>query len=287
MLFKEYHMADDKKLRFRLTDDRLFKVYYVENPDLLKHFLATILNIDPATIGRFQILNSWMVPKDHLDKFCVLDLQTLVGDRRVNIEIQVRNDHNFPARPLHYWSRAFDSALRKGKDYRTLPRVVRIRILNLNLFPYPQFYSNYLIKEDTLNIPLSDHLQLVFIELKKLPETFGPEDILLQWLHLIGAKTTADMENVAAVGGPIMRRAVDAYGQAVGSSYFKELQRIRSNAKYLETTVVAAAVDEAVKKERKRKDRELARKDKEIALKDKEIALKDKEIERLAKMIKK
>src|SRR5215469_4333527 len=110
------------KLEYTFKTDTLFKILFVQYPDLLKQLVSELLGIRLESIGQFVITNPEMPPDVIGDKFCRLDISMTVDGQRVNLEIQVRNEGDFPERVLYYWAREYSTALTEGSDYRDLPR---------------------------------------------------------------------------------------------------------------------------------------------------------------------
>ena len=113
-----------KKLEFTFKDDALFKLLFVKYPDLLKRLVAELLSIQYESIGEFVIKNPEIQGENLGDKFCRLDINMLVEGQRVDLEIQVYDEGNYPERSLYYWAREFSTALVGGTDNGTSNRSV-------------------------------------------------------------------------------------------------------------------------------------------------------------------
>jgi predicted transposase/invertase (TIGR01784 family) len=122
------------KLKHTFKTDILFKLLFVKYPHLLKHLVARLLGKQPESIGEFLITNPEMPPESMGQKFCRLDINMTLDGQRVNLEVQVNNEGNYPERALYHWAREYSSALPAGGDYSLLPRTVVISIINFKLF---------------------------------------------------------------------------------------------------------------------------------------------------------
>jgi len=71
------------KLRYKFTNDILFKLLFVKYQDLLKHLVAVLLKIRIESISEFVIINPEMPPDAMGDKFCRLDINMTVNGQRV------------------------------------------------------------------------------------------------------------------------------------------------------------------------------------------------------------
>jgi predicted transposase/invertase (TIGR01784 family) len=196
----------------------------------------------------------------------------------VDLEVQVADEKNYRERALYYLARDYSSALGEGENYSKLPNVAVISILDYNLFKNTlDFRSEYGMLELSTHQPLSDHFKLLFFELPKLPKTLNPNDPLGLWLAIFRAKKRVDLERIDALEVPIMQDAIKAYHRVVNSKHFKEVERLRREAKSNETS----ALDHARRVERAKVLREMRPLKKESAQIKAESARKDKVIARL------
>lgn len=138
-----------------------------------KHITLAFLNdllgrrgedrITDLTFGNTELI------KDSEDgKTSQLDLVvvTELGEH-INVEIQVRNQHDMPERTLYYWAKTYSSLISSGANYRKLTPTIFISILNYPLFPSitDQFHSVFHIREDTENFVWSDQLEFHLFDL--------------------------------------------------------------------------------------------------------------------------
>jgi len=75
---------------------------FVRYPDLLKRLVAVLLGIPLQSIEYFQTINTEMPPEEIGKKFCRLDINMMVGGKRVNLEIQVEDEGNYPERSMFH-----------------------------------------------------------------------------------------------------------------------------------------------------------------------------------------
>jgi hypothetical protein len=66
------------KLEYTFKTDTLFKMLFVQYPELLKRLVAELLAIRLESIGQFEITNPEMPPESLGDKFCRLDINMTV-----------------------------------------------------------------------------------------------------------------------------------------------------------------------------------------------------------------
>jgi len=154
---------------------------FVKYDNLLKRLVCDLLGIRPESIEEFRITNPEIPAEIMGDKFCRLDIKMSVDRQPVDLEVQVKNEGDFPSRTLFNWARMYSSALPAGGDYKDLPRTVMISIINFNLFECKEYYSEFQALEVTRHTPLTDRMSLYFFELNKLPEKITADDMRLLW----------------------------------------------------------------------------------------------------------
>ena len=238
-----------KKLEYTFKTDTLFKMLFVQYPELLKKLVADLLGISLQSIGQFAIRNPEMppeMPPENLgDKFCRLDINMTVNGHRVDLEIQVSNEGDYPERVMYYWAREFSSALLTGQGYSTLPRTIVISIIDFILFEceeYDSFFQPLEVKRHTL---LSDKMGFHFFELPKLPTDVSEDNMLLLWLSLFKAETEEELEKIKEMEVPVMSQAINAYYTITASSEFREKERLRAKARHDEAQALYNARREA------------------------------------------
>ena len=247
-------------LKYTFKTDTLFKMLFVRHVDLLKHLVSHLIGIEVARISEFHITNPEMPAESMGEKFCRLDILMIVDGERVDLEIQVRNEGDYPERTLFNWARVYSSALPAGGDYKDLPRTVIISILNFDLFESEEYNSEFQALEVRRHERLSDKMSLYFFELKKVPEEVAAGDMRLLWLRLFKAETEEELAKIEAMEVPVMEQAIKAYHQITADPEFKELERLRELARHNEASALRHARDEGMEKGMEKERLEIARK---------------------------
>ena len=220
------------ELKYKFTNDTLFKMLFVKYPLLLKKLVAVLLRIPIDSIGKFEIRNPEMPPESLGDKFCRLDINMDIDGQRTDLEIQVENEGDYPERTLFQWAREYSTALPVAGKYADLPRTVIISIVGFKLFPCAEYHSEYQALEVTRHTPLTDRMALLYFELPKLPKTVTADNGLELWLSLFRAKTEDDLVKLEAMGVQEMSEAITAYRQITVTPEFQEAERLRSKARH-------------------------------------------------------
>jgi predicted transposase/invertase (TIGR01784 family) len=258
---------------------------FVKYPDLLKRLVAELLTIPHESIGEFVITNPDMPPDIIGEKFCRLDINMTVNGQRVDLEIQVNNEGDYPERSLYYWAREFSTALGEGEQYIDLPRTIVISIVAFEQFDCEDFHSEFQALEVKRHTLLTDRMSLHFFELPKVSENVDANEKLKLWLKLFNAKTEEDLAKIEAMEVPEMKQAIGAYRTVTATDEFKELERLRSRARHNEASAIGKARREAIRETDEKWEGVIADKDAELASKDAELEGKDAEIAALKALL--
>ena len=235
------------ELKYKFTNDVLFKWLFTRHQDLLKRLVADMLGIPLKSITEFLVTNPEIPPEVVGEKFCRLDINMKIDGQLVDLEMQVADEGDYPIRSLYYWAREFSSALKEGGEYIDLPRTIVISILAFEEFYCEEFYSEYHALEVTRHTLLTDRFCLKFYELPKLPEITDATDDLKLWLALFSAKTEEDLKRIEAMGVTIMKQAIGAYRTVTATAEFREIERLRSRARNNEASALGNARRKAEK----------------------------------------
>jgi predicted transposase/invertase (TIGR01784 family) len=257
------------KLEYTFKTDVLFKMLFVKHPGLLKRLVCELTGIRLESIGEFLITNPEIPPESLNDKFCRLDINMTVNGQRVDMEIQIGDEGDYPERVLFYWAREYSSALPRGGDYLDLPRTVIVSIINFNLFDCAEYHSEFKALEVGRHEPLSDKMNLHFFELRKVPPDIGADNMQLLWLALFKAETQEELAKIESMEVPEMQEAIQAYHQITAESEFRERERLYELARHNEASALRHARTEGRAEgraeEREKWQNALADKDAEIA----------------------
>jgi len=236
------------KLEYTFKTDTLFKMLFVQYPDLLKQLVSELLEIPLTNIEKLEIKNPEMPPEIMGDKFCRLDINMIVNGQLVDLELQVRDEGDYPERVLYYWAREYSSSLPASGKYINLPRTIVISIINFNQLECKEFHSEFRPLEVTRHELLTDKMSLHFFELQKLPKDIPANNMLLLWLALFKADTREELDELKSLEVPVMEQAINAYNTITVSPEFRNLAKMREDAYYNE----AAALHNAEQKGEKR-----------------------------------
>jgi predicted transposase/invertase (TIGR01784 family) len=228
-------------LKYTMTNDVLFKMFFVKYPEYLKRFVGMILKTPLEAITEFEIINGEIPPEEVGDKFCRLDINMTVNGQKVDLEVQVADEGDYKKRSLYYWAREYSSALKSGDEYSDLPKVILISIVGFNLFDCKEFHSEFRPLEVTRHTELCDNQIMHYFELKKLPEPTDGDDEIKFWLAFFKAETEEELEQIIEKGVPVMKEAVAAYKSVAVSPELEQIERLRERTRHNEASALGHA----------------------------------------------
>jgi len=272
------------KLEYTFKSDVLFKMLFVKYPHLLERLVAILLGIPLESIKNFRITNTEMPPEEIGKKFCRLDINMTVDGSKVNLEIQVEDEGNYPERALFHFARIYSSSLPAGNDYSSLPKTIIISIIDFTLFDdCKEVHSEFQVLEVRRHTRLTDKCALHFFELTKMADAteIDPDNEKDLWLALFNAETEEELEELLNNGGAVMSEAIGAYHGITATEEFRSLEWLRAKTRHDEAQALGNAQRRGARQRDEHWQGVVASKDAEIASKDSLLADKDSLIQEL------
>jgi predicted transposase/invertase (TIGR01784 family) len=230
------------------------------NEDILIAFLNAMLkNSLESPIVSLQLEDPHLHREHEEDKLSILDISaTLDTGTKVNVEIQLNNNHDMIKRSLYYWGRLFTSQLQKGMPYSSLHKTITINLLNFLMFPeYEAFHTTGILWNQQQKL-LSDDIEVHIVEIPKLmqqwrEEKVNPwEDSFVRWLLLLPANEdehlTQTLEDIAMNQDPILQKAMNKWERMSQDSSFRQAYEAREKALMDEAAKFAHAEQQGIKK---------------------------------------
>lgn len=201
-------------VRYKLTNDYLFRAVLQKNPKALRGLVGALLNLQQKDIKSVEITNPIVLGEQMDEKTLILDIRILLNNKTVlNIEMQIADNKDWAERSLVYLCRAFDETVRGG-SYADIKEAIHIGILDYTLFPdYPEFYAKYQMMNTRSHHVYSDKFKLYVLDLTQI-ESAAEEDYentLYQWAKLFKAETWEEIKMLAEKNEYIEEAAVTMY----------------------------------------------------------------------------
>ena len=188
-------------IQYNMTNDYMFRYILQENEKVLRGLICALLSLKPEQIKSVEIKNPIDLSKNITGKDFIMDIRVLLNnDRLLNLEMQIKNEYNWPDRSLTYLCRAFDQ-LQSGQEYKDVLSVIHIGFTNFTLFPKePEFYATYRM----LNVKkptqvYSDKFTLSVVDLTQIDKATSEDKAskIDYWARLFKAKTWEELQMLA------------------------------------------------------------------------------------------
>jgi len=241
----------------KLLNPRLdlnFKRVFGNAPKLLAALInAVYWNRPPITVE--SIRNPEIAPNDLGKKLIVLDVLVRDADGRLlNIELQTRPHMGLPERFVFYLARVLVNEFEAKEDYRRVPPVEGIALLDFNVFPIHEqaVWTFKLRDEQRPEVVLDRPLTLHMLEMPKAERLAqdAPSQIpqaLADWLLWF---RHSDEENIMQqIQTPEVHQAHQRLRTLSGDAQAWADAAQRESALMMEATLLAQAEEEKVKAE--------------------------------------
>jgi predicted transposase/invertase (TIGR01784 family) len=195
------------------------------------------------------------------DKSSILDVraETDAGEK-INIEVQLKDLHNMEKRTLMYWGREFIKSISVSDNYKDLPRVITINIVNFDSIKLDDFHTCFhLWEDDHHNYLLTDVLEIHFINMVKFRKLKSKDIVnkpLERWLTFFDITTPEEtLQEVFQMDAAISKtnellNFVMQDKEALRAYHMREMAQMDWN-----TGVSTALEKQAIEFARKLKDR--------------------------------
>jgi predicted transposase/invertase (TIGR01784 family) len=140
------------------------------------------------------------------DRANILDVRVETDSgEKVNIEVQLQDLHNMEKRTLFHWGREFTRSLSASDDYKDLPKVITINIVNFDNIKLDDFHTCFhLWEDDHHDYLLTDVLEIHFISMVKFRKLKAKDIVknpLERWLTFFDQKTPEEtLQEVIQMG---------------------------------------------------------------------------------------
>ena len=238
--------------KLKVTNDYVFKRIFGKqgNESILKDFLIAVLELP---IEEIEIIKDAHLDRTVVDnKSGILDIKATLNNKiTVNIEMQVRNQHNMIDRSLYYWSNLYSSNLYKKQNYRDNNKTITINILMFNIFKEGPYHEKCMIRRNYNNEILTEDLEMHFIQIPKCKK----EDVktkLDKWVQFIG-NISKEGVDIAMKENEEIRKAQDELEYLTGDEEEKRLAELREKAIRDEVTNIHGTKRDIAKKMKEEK----------------------------------
>ena len=260
------------KIKFDPLNDYLFYKVMGEKGDevqLLGFLNAVLGRTGDNRFSSVEILeNKSFTAKMLGDKSSILDVRAILqSNTRINVEVQLRNQHNIDKRSLFYWSREYSGSLAVGQDYSELPDVISINIVNFNFPDTRHYHSCFHLRERSENdIILTNALEIHYLNMVrfrrqgrgKLADQ-GQSDPLSRWLTWLDTSSPPELVTEVKQMDAAIQAADERMVYVTGDREAIRAYEMRQMALSDYTSSMNYARDKGLEEGREERDIEIAR----------------------------
>ena len=231
-----------------MKDDIMFKAFFSKNEKYLKNFLSVVLGKKIKIKKVMHDVKLEQLAKEM--KYGILDLQIELEDNRiVNVEMQLKDNHNIERRTIFYASKKIVEQLEPTEDFNKLKDVIVIAILDYKLTNLPEYITKTVrVVEEHREYELNNMVKYIYIELEKFrKENPDMKDEKNQWLAFIDMER-GDLLEMAKKENKVIEEALKDYEVLAGDEEVKRLAELRLMSKLEENSALATAREEGTKK---------------------------------------
>jgi predicted transposase/invertase (TIGR01784 family) len=193
-----------------VSNDVMFKRIFGDsrNTEHLVCLLGTMLDLSPEDYAEVSIVNPFLAREHPDDKLGILDIKVKTPTGKViDIEIQLCDHGAMRERVVFYLAKMVTDQIDASDEYWKIKRSICIFIMDFILVPEDTIFHNHYTLRNHKNAQLTDLLEVVILELPKLP---GNADgtALWDWMRFVGARDREELEMLAEKNQDV-RKAID------------------------------------------------------------------------------
>ncbi len=192
------------------------------NENMLEDMVnAALSDFNFEEVKDLEIVDPYNLSENIDLKESIIDIKAKTKDNQtVIIEIQLCGNMDFVKRIFYYISKNIVNEIKEGEDYKDIPRIISINLLNFNLDfgdegqPHRCFK---LIDTKNHNVDL-DFIQMHILEVQRFIEIIEKSTIdelkknkLLTWMKFFTSKNLKAIEKELMEANPIMTKVIEEY----------------------------------------------------------------------------
>lgn len=152
-------------------NDYLFKYIFgrEERKNITINFLNAVLDLDSdKEIKDVEFVDRELDPIMDGGKLSRLDIYAILDNgSRVNIEVQVVNEHDITQRTLYYWARVYSDQMHEGMKYKNMMPCISINVLGFNYLECEKPCTKFFLYDPIDNLTYGKECEVYVLEVKK------------------------------------------------------------------------------------------------------------------------
>lgn len=210
----------------------------MRNKAVCRYFISDVLGIPLEEIKKVWLENTFLSRRSRREKEGILDVRLLLNnDRRINIELQIKEVPAWDKRSLFYLSKMYSDGVHAGENYDRLKKCIVICVLGFKWDTLPEYHKVYYMQDKGGHL-YSDQFEIHVIELNK--ELTG--DRLDDWIRLFRAESREELKMIQSTNPGVMEAVKEVMTMNLGRQFkalYEEHMRIKRDRLYLRSIAIA------------------------------------------------
>lgn len=215
----------------------------MRNEVVCRYFISDVLGIPLEEIQRVWMENTFLGRRGRREKEGILDVRMLLNnDRRINIELQIKEISVWDKRSLFYLSKMYSEGVHAGEDYDRLKKCIVICVLGFEWDAQPSYHKVYYLRDQEGRL-YSDQFEIHVIELNK--ELNG--DKIDDWIKLFRVESMEELKMIQSTNPGIEEAVKEVMAMNLGRrlrALYEEHMRIKRDRLYLRNMAIAEGREE-------------------------------------------
>ena len=197
-------MVKEKLELIPLINDYMFKKVFIENPNILKKMLISVLklNMNPS-LSELVFLNSEL-PKTKKKEYrkTVDILVTINKEKVIDVEINTESYHYIAERNTFYMEKIISMGVEEGTSYNKMKNYYFYQ-LNLNVYGRDNYFKDkyFTLREEKTNEILTPNIEIIYKSLDYYYDIYYNKGEIIEedalWLILIRSKSFKELEMIS------------------------------------------------------------------------------------------
>ena len=248
----------EKKELLKPKNDLIFQSLFNQNNErITKAFVEALLE---EKVEHIRINNDKELVREYPeDKLGILDLQLDINyNEKVDVEVQLIEKENFVERLLYYFSKLYESQIRRGDEYTEAKRVVLIAILDYKLEKtkiIEEMETIWTLREKKRpELTLTNNIEIVIIELEKVRRAYEKDknNKKAQWMLFLDDPNSKEVKEIMEKNENIKEAIVEVHKMSEDEK-MRRLADLREKAILDEKAIYKAGEKRGIEQGRKEK----------------------------------
>ena len=233
------------------SNDYLFKKIFgiEENKDVLLAFLnRTFLDVGQPGITELIHVEPYTDDDAPLDKYSIINIQCKTTEgQHLDVDLHIFDRYDMQKSKLYDWNKLYSDPQNVGPKDNLLPRSVTIFLSHHSFIQNDQYHNVFYWREDSTESASMPHIQVHFIELRKLEQKPIPmkSEGLVNWL-LFFRGVFPENWGMLTTNEPMLKKAMATLETLSQDEHIRYLYEGRKKFLHDEASMMEGAYEEGL-----------------------------------------